>query len=69
MVPANDGFRANDCDRICDIREIPIEADQERPIKCIWPDSPRRLAVQYVELMAENNHFRFKPWQYPLMSV
>src|SRR6478752_3074355 len=34
-VPANDGFRANDRDGIADIREIPIEADEDRPIKCV----------------------------------
>jgi hypothetical protein len=41
------------------IREIPIEADEDRPIKCVGPDPLRRLAAQYVELMAENNHLRF----------
>jgi DNA invertase Pin-like site-specific DNA recombinase len=34
---------------------------EDRPIKCVWPDPARRLAAQYVELMAENNHLRFKP--------
>jgi hypothetical protein len=28
-VPANDGFRANDRDGIADIREMPIEADED----------------------------------------
>jgi hypothetical protein len=60
-VPANDGFRANDRDGIADIREMPIEADEDGPIKCVWPDPLRGLAAQYVELMAENNHLRFKP--------
>ena len=54
-MPANDGFRANDRDGIADIREIPIEADKDRLIKCVWPGPPRRLAALYVELMAENN--------------
>jgi hypothetical protein len=40
---------------------MPIEADEDHPIKCVWPDPPRRLAAQYVELMAENNHLRFEP--------
>jgi len=48
-------------DVLADIREMPIEADEDHPIKCVWPDPPRRLAAQYVELMAENNHLRFKP--------
>ena len=38
-----------------------MEADKKRPIKGVWPDPPRQLAAQYVELMAENNHLRFKP--------
>jgi len=60
-VPANDGFRANDRDGIADIWAMPIEADEDRPLECVWPDPPRRLAAQYVELMAENNRLRFKP--------
>jgi hypothetical protein len=53
--------KPKDRDGIADIREMPIEADEDRPIKCVWPDPPRRLAAQYVELMAENNHLRFEP--------
>jgi len=36
-------------DVLADIREMPIEADEDHPIKCVWPDPPRRLAAQYVE--------------------
>jgi hypothetical protein len=54
-------FETVDCATVKPSREIPIEADEERPIKYVWPDPPRQLAAQYVELMAENNHLRFKP--------
>ncbi len=60
-MPANDGFRANNRDGVANIREIPIEADEQRPIKCVGPNPPRRLAAHYVELMAENKQLGFKP--------
>ena len=59
-MPANDGRKTNDRDGIADIREKSMESDEDRPIQSVWPDSFRQLTAQNIELMAENNHLRFK---------
>jgi hypothetical protein len=53
-------LRTNDRDGIADIREKSIEPDEDRPIKSAWPDPFRQAAAQNIDLMAENNDFRFK---------
>ena len=60
-MPPYNGLWPNDRNGIANIREKPIEPDEDRAICNAWPDPLRQMSTQNIELMVEDRHLRFKP--------
>src|SRR3954453_1165263 len=53
-MPANNGCRADDRERIQNTRRDPIQADEDQAIEVAEDRALRRPSVQYVQLMAQS---------------